>query len=238
MAGAQCCEQFFATPGAPPLFVIDTERQCSDRNCSDAESRRYHMKAVIHYEDATPTTRGLGGGSSGIKVAPNLDCTQPFQEYIVPRCADGTPADKCVHVQSCVRPLNPTISGGQWSTSTEEMPQHLELHQAKPHLHTGAISIKLEDALTNETLCYLGRDNGGVLYGTSTEAGNERDYIVAAPNMCVGRGPHAASPAGAALRITGVYDASRQQNGAMVQWLLMVAAAEQQARPSRGSASR
>ena len=52
------------------------------------------------------------------------------------------------------------------------------VHHAKPHAHTGVMSMTLEDALTNHTICHVSRANGGLYYGRSASVRDETDYLV------------------------------------------------------------
>lgn len=99
-----------------------------------------------------------------------------------------------------------------------------------PHVHAGVISTKIEDALTNITLCYASVANGKIIMGTGTEAGNEKGYLVGQKSCDFGDfsqidgadiAPHV--QAGQPLRITTVYNNSVPQLGVMSAWFLMVA---------------
>ena len=91
---------------------------------------------------------------------------------------------------------------------------------AKPHVHTGAISATLQDAVTNETLCTVSRENGGLASGTSDRLGDEAGYLVGI-RICTWSAETAPRYAiGHPLRAITVYDASEQQYGVMAQWLL------------------
>ena len=49
---------------------------------------------------------------------------------------------------------------------------------AQPHLHSSAVGITLQDAVTNATLCELSRLNGGLVYGGGEAAGEEAGFLV------------------------------------------------------------
>ena len=218
--GALCCNQLLAS--RRPYFVIDTDKLCADAECTDLPVERFFLKATIHYEDAMPSMRSLNRAPrTGDHLAPNIECTAMVNEYVAPQCAEGTPSSKCVHVHSCVRPFLLNVSGGEW----DPLPRGLDVHQARPHMHAGAISIELQDARTNTTLCLLSRSNGGLVVGEGEAAGDEYGYLVASPACVWGAEDAPRIVPGQLLRMIGIYDATQRQNGVMAQWLLHVAEA-------------
>ena len=131
-----------------------------------------------------------------------------------PQCAAGTPPDECVHTFTFVAPFMLNTSAGDWWQAEP----YVDLHQAKPHVHAGAISLRLEDAETDETLCFLSKENGGVIYGVSAAAGDEAGYIVGSNGCVWSDGQTPRLRVGQPLRTTGIYDASVHQTGVMSQW--------------------
>ena len=86
------------------------------------------------------------------------------------------------------------------------------------------LAAKLEDAVTNEVLCDTSVTNGGIIYGTGTESGNEKGYIVdqSSCGWSADDAPHLET--GHLLRSTFVFSASRRQFGMMAYWNLHVVA--------------
>jgi len=82
-------------------------------------------------------------------------------------------------------------------------------------VHEGAISIELQDAVTNRTLCYASRADGGILYGSGRTAGNEAGYIVGFRECIFGVHEAPQIAPGHPLRITSYYNATRYITGAM-----------------------
>ena len=105
---------------------------------------------------------------------------------------------------------------------THSVPDRVRLFSAMPHVHLHAIHIELIDAVTDETLCLMTRDNGGIRYGTGREAGNEEGYIVGL-GMCTWsvegvpeyRNDHP-------FRLIAAYNASEPRTGVMAQWIFSV----------------
>ena len=94
---------------------------------------------------------------------------------------------------------------------------------AAPHVHVSAISLELQDALTNETICKVSRAPGdGILYGAGRSAGDELNYLT-------GLRPCTWSAVDAPLfqrshpmRTIATYDARERQGGVMALWLMNV----------------
>ena len=97
----------------------------------------------------------------------------------------------------------------------------VELAWAQPHLHPGGIYAQLQDAVTNRTLCEASTENGGVVYGTGLEAGNERGYLVGIRGCRWNRTSAPTFERGHPMRVTAAYDASEYITGAMAKINLM-----------------
>ena len=112
------------------------------------------------------------------------------------------------------RPTPPSWSSLS-AASAAALSNDLHGSQSLRPLLLQVISIELTDARTNKTLCLLSRENGGLVYGSISEVGDERGYLVgiepcrwgmdAAPRLRVGQ----------PMRATAVYDATSTQTGVM-----------------------
>jgi hypothetical protein len=117
----------------------------------------------------------------------------------------------------------------------------IDLAFAAPHVHVTAISLTLQDAVTNETLCSVhrgtagGAGGGGVVadgmfYGHGDAAGDEDGYLVGL-TPCSWGGPVGTAGPGFArrynrshpMRSTAVYNATSHQTGVMALWLMNAA---------------
>ena len=182
-------------------FVTDTSKECARADCSDLPTDSFRFKLTVVYEDATPRTRGLRYHRDALGLAKH-------DEFDVPRCAKGTPPDHCVPTTMYVEQLGPYVDGVT----------HATLHVAQPHLHTGALSILLQDALTNRTLCSASRANGWLVYGRGFAPGNESGYLVGVQRCAWGADDAPRFAIGHPLRTVATYEhrvvARRRQWGA------------------------
>ena len=192
------------------VMLVDSAT-CAQPGCAEHPRERFYFKATVLYEDETPDVTPIVTSDSAVHHARCCDPAGLHAEYDVLPCAPGTPAAACVHVMD-----NPH-SGPSWSPGENAF---MDLAFAKPHLHSGALSIALLDA-ANRTLCSMSRADGGLVYGTGREAGNERGYLV---GMRVCSWDRASAPRlrrGESLRVRAVYDASHYRVGVMAQFALM-----------------
>eukprot|EP00440_Ansanella_granifera_P007112 gb/GFBE01007702.1/.p1 GENE.gb/GFBE01007702.1/~~gb/GFBE01007702.1/.p1 ORF type:complete len:478 (+),score=94.30 gb/GFBE01007702.1/:1-1434(+) len=218
VGGWRCCEHH--------MFLVDTDKECSDPECSEKPVDDVRMKFTFFYEDAKPDVRQ-------VEPAACCDVTSVVQgdeniEYDIPVCSEGVPG--CVdglHVVETVQPLayfDEHPKSPRDSHSGEDL---VDLVFAAPHLHVGGIYLELVDAVTNKTLCsvHAGADNtGGIAYGRGSSPGDEKGYLVGL-DTCIWDGSTAprfrrSHP----MRTKAVYNASRGHTGVMSLWLMDVAA--------------
>ena len=140
-------------------------------------------------------------------------------EYDVPPCdASITPRAQCVHVASSVQPLD--FFDSQWKDG--EGDSLVQLNFAAPHVHLGAISLRLEDALTNLTVCEVTVGNG-VRYGGSDVAGDERNYLTGLRPCVWGDTDAPRFQRKHPMRSVAVYNATERLTGVMALWLMTTA---------------
>lgn len=129
-------------------------------------------------------------------------------EYTVPKCAAGTPPDRCVHVVTNVQELHASVDPDVL----------IDLVYAAGHAHTGALRLDLVDEETSQLMC-----EADIRYGTSAKPGDESGYLTGI-YPCVWGPPPLPSPprlrAGHMLRTIVHYNSSVQHNGVMSLWLM------------------
>lgn len=215
VGGWRCCEH--------GVFLIDTDKECSDPECSKEPEDEIFMKYTFYYEDATPETRHM---------EPSACCdvtgtTQGFEniEYDVPQCAAGTPPEKCLHVVETVQPVGYYQNHPKAPKDNHKADDLVDLVFASPHLHVAGLSLELIDNVTNKTLCfvYASKDNAhGVMYGNGTQPGNENGYMTGLL-PCMWGGENAPRfQRNHPLRTRAVYNSSRGHTGVMSLWLMDV----------------
>lgn len=215
--GWRCCED--------GIFVIDTDKECATPACLEHPKETVYLRTTFHYEDALPSTRAM-------EAAACCDVTSDDEgnaniEYDIEPCAAGTPPDQCVAVASTVQPL------GFFDDRATDGQQMLDLAFAAPHLHVSGISLELQDALTNQTVCKVSRANGGVLYGSSRAPGDESNYLTGLL-PCSWSAENAPRFARShPMRTIAVYNATARQYGVMSLWLMNAAAKVDVARCSK-----
>ena len=96
----------------------------------------------------------------------------------------------------------------------------VEIAYILPHVHEGGHSIELQDAVTNETLCYASRENGGIIYGNGTEPGDEAGYITGFRTCRWSGGNAPRYQRRHPMRVIAYYDAERYITGAMARMLI------------------
>jgi len=209
--GWRCCED--------GVFLIDT-RQCKQAHCEGEPQATWFLKMNFTYES-------VAAGSTAVRPMEATACcdvTSTWQgdaniEYDVLQCAPGTPPSECVQVTSSVQPL------AYYSARQRDLEGRalVQLNYAAPHLHLGAISLSLEDAVTNETICKVSVGDRGVSYGTSARAGDEKNYLTGL-RPCVWGGDQAKRfERRHPMRSVAVYNASQTLTGVMSLWLMTAA---------------
>ncbi|KAL3917907.1 MAG: hypothetical protein SGPRY_006216 [Prymnesium sp.] len=211
MGGWRCC--------GDGVFLIDTDR-CAKQGCTDLARSEVVFKATFHYDAVS--VEEIGRSVKPLEPAGCCDVTSDSMrvgniEYDVLPCAPGTPVEKCVDVQTTVQPV-------QIYNSRADGDVLVDLAFAAPHLHVTALSLELQDAETNRTLCKVNSTpNGGILYGGSMDAGDENNYLTGL-RPCVWAGGSAPRfPRRHKLRTIAVYNASKRQTGVMSLWLMNTA---------------
>jgi hypothetical protein len=197
VAGLHCCHH-------RGDFVIDT-RTCEQPGCAETPVDRAYFRMTVHYEDATPRTRHIG-------ELPCCDVTTNA-ELDVEECPPGTPPSECTFTIEGVQPLDPQFT-------RENADDVWELAQAYPHLHEGGISVELQDAVTNRTVCAASRADGTVIYGTGAAAGDEEGYVVGF-TVCRWSAGAERFTRSHPMRVIAVYDASRRRSGLMGTMILV-----------------
>eukprot|EP00930_Biecheleria_cincta_P076772 TRINITY_DN63992_c0_g1_i1.p1 TRINITY_DN63992_c0_g1~~TRINITY_DN63992_c0_g1_i1.p1 ORF type:complete len:505 (+),score=62.83 TRINITY_DN63992_c0_g1_i1:39-1517(+) len=214
--GWRCCEH--------DMFLVDTSKECRFPDCREKTKDKVFMQFTFSYEDATPETRNLEPGAC-------CDTTSDGQgfgniEHDVPACPKGTPVDECLYVTESVQPVAYFYSDSD-PQATYGASDLVDLVFASPHLHWAGISIELIDDATNKTLCEVHRSDdgkGGVLYGNSSEAGNENGYLVGLTTCIWGPAEAPRFKRSHLLRARSVYNATEYHTGVMSLWLTNVAA--------------
>ena len=196
--GVRCC--------AHGMFVTDTGRVCRAPTCTALPVDVVHFKVTVTYEDFDAAVhREL------LPTPMEMSGTGVHGEFDVRPCAAGTPPSACLGTHTFVH----TIAAPAGVNGT-----HFRVHSALSHVHSGALSISLQRAGTNETICRNAVDGGGMLYGTGTEAGNEVGYVVGLTPCAWGEDDAPVLTVGEPMRVTAVYNASRYQYGVMATWKL------------------
>jgi len=215
VGGWRCCEH--------EVFLVDTDKECGDPQCSEKPIDDVVVKFTFYYEDATPSTRDL-------ESAACCDVTGVSQgteniEYDVPQCAPGTKPAECVHVVESVQPLG-FYKGSKRSVGDNHAGSDLvDLAFAAPHLHVAGLSIALIDDITNQTLCevHATPDNtGGIAYGHGSEPGNEKGYMVGLSTCRWGGKAAQRFRRDHPMRTRAVYNSTMSHTGVMSLWLMSV----------------
>jgi len=219
VGGWRCCEH--------GVFLIDTDKECSDPKCSEEAQDEVFMKYTFYYEDASPETRPM---------EPSACCdvtgtTQGVEniEYDVPKCAFGTPPEQCLHVAETVQPVGYYENHPKAPKDNHKADDLVDLVFAAPHLHVAGLSIELIDHMTNKTLCsvYASKDNEhGVMYGNGTQPGNEDGYMVGLIPCVWGGNDAPRFKRNHPLRTRATYNSSRGHTGVMSLWLMDVSPVE------------
>lgn len=221
VGGWRCCEH--------NVFLIDTDKECSDPRCSDRPKDKVFMKYTFHYEDESSATRALQPSACCDVSADKNDVGDGNIEHDVPVCPAGTPPEKCIFEAESLQPV------GYWDAHAHHAMHYkasdlVDLAFAAPHLHWAGISLELIDPATNKTICEVHKSpdgRGGVMYGTGQEAGNEDGYLVGLRPCVWGEGDSPTFRRDHLLRIRTVYNASSYHTGVMSLWLMQVAPSKQ-----------
>ena len=215
VGGWRCCEH--------GVFLIDTDKECSDPKCSKEPQDEIFMKYTFYVEDVTPETRKM-------ETAACCDVTSTTQgveniEYDIPACAPGTPVARCLHTVETVQPVAYYHRHPKSPHDRHRANELVDLVFAAPHLHVAGLSLELFDDITNKSLCsvFASPDNqGGVMYGNGTEAGNENGYLVGLRPCTWAGGEAPRFQRNHPLRTRAVYNASHGHTGVMSLWLMDV----------------
>lgn len=219
VGGWRCCEH--------GVFLVDTDKECSDASCSEKPLDEVYMKFTFFYEDAAPGARQIEN-SACCDVTGQMP-EQGFEniEYDVPACTPGTPPEQCFHVAESVQTIGFYNEHKKSPGSPHKASDLVDLVFMAPHIHVAGTSVSLQDALTNETLCEVHRsdgDKGGVAYGHTDAPGDESGYLVGL-STCRWSGDTAPRyRRDHPFRIRVVYNATRSHTGVMGLWLGTVSA--------------
>jgi hypothetical protein len=212
VGGWRCC--------AHGVFLVDTDKECAhDPGCLAKPADRVFVKFTFQYDDAAAADRALEPVACCDATSTGAGDTNI--EYDVPRCPAGTDPRLCTQTVVTTQPFDYSYERAVDGDAL------VDLAFAAPHLHVTALSLTLQDAVTNETLCHVERGSGsgsgsggGVLYGNGTEPGNENGYLVGLL-PCTWSGSNAPRlKRSHPLRTTAVYSAASYQTGVMSLWLM------------------
>ena len=219
VGGTRCCMR-------SNIFVVDTETECHRPDCAEKPVDRAYLKATLHYEDATPETRNVTDFSC-CDMTSYGDGSANNEFDVLPRCAaDAALTDECVVRFEKVLPLDLLTQEDEPDDpdTVAEYAAHarskVEIAYILPHLHEGALSIELLDDVSNRTLCRASRDDGSVMYGDGTEAGNERGYITGFRTCTWGAEDAPVYERRHPMRLIAKYDGRRRITGAMARMVV------------------
>ena len=208
--GWRCCED--------GVFLIDTAT-CKQPGCAELPKDRVYVKFTFAYEDATPAARALSSTAC-------CDVTSDYAiqgngniEYDVPACKPGTPPAECTHTVSSEQPVDYFYSDETWG---DGQTTEVDLAFAAPHVHVSALSLELQDAVTNTTICKVSRGDG-VAYGGGRAAGDEENYLVGLQPCSFDGASAPRFRRDHRLRTIAVYNATTAQTGVMSLWLMSAA---------------
>lgn len=204
--GYRCCEH-----GA---FLVDTDAHDVERR----PAATYRLKFSLTFRAHEPAR------DVPLHATSCCDVTEPVQraghgflggnvEYDIPRCAEGTPPDACVHVATNVQPLD--------LAEKEDADELVELVHAAGHLHHGGIALELVDELTGQLVC-----RATPTYGASAAAGDEDGFLVGIQPCVWGPPPLPPPPRfkrSHPMRTIAYYNSSRPHTGVMSLWLMSAA---------------
>mmetsp|Transcript_136037 Transcript_136037/g.339261 ORF Transcript_136037/g.339261 Transcript_136037/m.339261 type:complete len:486 (-) Transcript_136037:315-1772(-) len=215
--GWRCCEH--------QVFLVDTDKECANPDCSEKPLDEIFMKFTFFYEDAQPDTRQ-------VEAAACCDVTSVTQgaeniEYDIPACPQGTSPEACVHVVETVQPLAYFGDHPKSPLSSYRGSDLVDLVFAAPHLHLAGISIELIDHMTNKTICEVHRtddNSGGIAYGHGTTPGDEDGYMVGLSTCRWGGADAPRFRRDHPMRTRAVYSSASGHTGVMSLWLMDVSA--------------
>jgi hypothetical protein len=144
-------------------------------------------------------------------------------EFDIVPCGEGTPSSECVRRFEAVLPLDSVAraeGGHNADHPSRSNGSIIELAYALPHLHEGGLAIEMQDALTNRTVCKASREDGGVVYGTGTAAGNERGFITGFRTCAWGGTDAPRFERDHPMRLIAYYDAREYITGAMARMIV------------------
>jgi hypothetical protein len=189
---------------------------CAQPGCAELPLDRAYLKVTVDYEDATPQMRHVEGIGFGTIAHPGMG------EFTLVPCAAGTPTDDCIFRVEAVSPIVTEEQFRSMYPWMEWDPNELiEVTQMVPHLHAGGLSLEVQDALTNQTVCRTSVANGGIIYGRNDARGDERGYIIGS-RPCTWDGENALRFARShPVRTIAIYNAAKQVDGAMGMFFTM-----------------
>jgi len=216
VGGARCCYH--------NQFVFDTT-QCVRPGCAEYPVDRAYFRVTFHYEDAVAATRPIRELTCCSLTSHGFEGPADNVEFDIVPCEAGTPPGACVRRFEAVMPLDTVVAraedGPNVADRTRSNGSVFELAYALPHLHEGGLAIEMQDALTNRTVCHASREDGGVVYGTGTAAGNERGYITGFRTCTWGETDAPRFGRSHPMRLIAHYDARRYITGAMARMVVV-----------------
>lgn len=209
VGGIRCCSR-------KGHFLDDTSA-CATPACTERPLDTAYLKMTFHIEDAKPAVR---------PIAELMCCDlptaygQPGDEFGISNMEfDVEPHPSGVRRYEAVLALDahtrPGIDDGHGSST-----ELVELAYALPHVHEGGYSIELQDGATNRTLCHASIDNGGIVVGHGSEAGDEAGMITGFRTCTWSAGSAPLYPRGHPMRVIAHYHATAPITGAMARMVL------------------
>lgn len=190
VGGSLCCRE-----PANETFVIDTATECALPACADLPVERFFMKVTVRYDELLPSTLTLEGtvvptigpefvvpacadGTAPDACTHTLSWESPVElDHRQPQGKEEEGAAPDEHEEGAAASSLPTDPGEATSTSSSSSSSTGEetctaaLVRASPHLHSSALSMELQDARTNATICHVSVANGRLVGGVGDEAG-------------------------------------------------------------------
>ena len=142
----------------------------------------------------------------------SIDVTGNNAEYAIPQC-DAAQDPQCIHIAESIDFALPTLG----NTSPDTL---VEFLTARGHQHVGGLGMELYNNLTGELLCA-----SHPIYGTGTDAGNEKGYMVGVPPCVWGPPPLRQPPrlrAGDKVKTVSRYNSTNAHYGVMGIWMMQV----------------
>ena len=151
---------------------------------------RFYFQEHVESSHSTESTSLSVSNSSHTNLVRFLWMTESFaNEYDIPKCAHGTPANHCVHtitsqwkVREMLRDCPTSTDAGSWCTGIDStnstLTKGIELIYAGPHCHApSCLSMELYNADTGRLLCSMNPVRGT----NSSESFNEDGFVALPP---------------------------------------------------------